>query len=101
MRALSNSRQKVDFFDLNEVRKRAKPRRERSPPAPIRPTVASIRNDHHKGCSLSPSANSAGNPFAGLPTIFTVLGKLGLELKRQEDILPVYTVERIERPAAN
>jgi hypothetical protein len=41
------------------------------------------------------------NPFAGLPTIFTVLGKLGLELKRQEDILPVYTVERIERPAAN
>ena len=41
------------------------------------------------------------NSFAGLPTIFTVLGKLGLELKRQEDILPVYTVERIERPAAN
>jgi hypothetical protein len=39
--------------------------------------------------------------FAGLPTIFTVLGKLGLELKRHEDILPVYTVERIERPAAN
>jgi hypothetical protein len=27
--------------------------------------------------------------------------KLGLELKRQEDILPVYTAERIERPAAN
>jgi uncharacterized protein (TIGR03435 family) len=41
------------------------------------------------------------NHFAGLPTIFTVLGKLGLELKRQNDILPVYTVERIERPAAN
>jgi len=39
--------------------------------------------------------------FAGLPTIFSVLGKLGLELKRQEDILPVYTVERIERPPAN
>ncbi|HUO29118.1 MAG TPA: TIGR03435 family protein [Bryobacteraceae bacterium] len=38
--------------------------------------------------------------FAGLPTIFTVLGKLGLELKRQEDTLPVYTVEHIERPAA-
>ncbi len=42
-----------------------------------------------------PNATPAANPFAGLPTIFTVLGKLGLELKRQEDILPVYTVERI------
>lgn len=39
--------------------------------------------------------------FSVLPTIFTVLGKLGLELKRQEDILPVYTVERIERPAVD
>jgi uncharacterized protein (TIGR03435 family) len=48
-----------------------------------------------------PNATPAANPFAGLPTIFTVLGKLGLELKRQEDVLPVYTVERIERPAAN
>ena len=48
-----------------------------------------------------PNATPAGNPFASLPTIFTVLGKLGLELKRQEDILPVYTAERIERPAAN
>ncbi len=48
-----------------------------------------------------PNATPAVNPFAGLPSIFTVLGKLGLELKRQEDILPVYTVERIERPAAN
>jgi uncharacterized protein (TIGR03435 family) len=48
-----------------------------------------------------PGATPAGNPFAGLPTIFAVLGKLGLELKRQEDILPVYTAEHIERPAAN
>lgn len=48
-----------------------------------------------------PGATPASNAFDGLPTIFTVLGKLGLELKRQEDILPVYTVERIERPAAN
>jgi uncharacterized protein (TIGR03435 family) len=48
-----------------------------------------------------PGATPNANPFAGLPTIFTVLGKLGLELKRQEDILPVYTVERVERPAAN
>ena len=48
-----------------------------------------------------PNGTAAVNPFSSLPTIFTVLGKLGLELKRQEDILPVYTVERIERPAAN
>jgi len=51
-----------------------------------------------------PGATPAGNPlarFAGLPTIFTVLGKLGLELKRQQDTLPVYTVERFERPVAN
>ena len=50
-----------------------------------------------------PNATLAANPFArfaGLPTIFTVLGKLGLELKRQQDILPRYTVERIEPPAA-
>ena len=48
-----------------------------------------------------PNSTRDVSGFAGLPTIFTVLGKLGLELKRQEDILPVYTVERIERPAAN
>ncbi len=48
-----------------------------------------------------PNATPEENHFAGLPTIFTVLGELGLELKRQEDVLPVYTVERIERPAAN
>lgn len=48
-----------------------------------------------------PNATSDVNHFAGLPTIFTVLGKLGLELNRQEDILPVYSVERMERPAVN
>jgi len=48
-----------------------------------------------------PNAPPEVNHFAGLPTIFAVLGKLGLELNRQEDILPVYTVERIERPTAN
>lgn len=37
--------------------------------------------------------------FDDLPTIFTVLRKLGLELKQQEATVPVYTVERIERPA--
>ena len=48
-----------------------------------------------------PNTTPDVNYFAGLPTIFTVLGKLGLELKRQEYILPVYTVERIERPVTN
>jgi uncharacterized protein (TIGR03435 family) len=48
-----------------------------------------------------PGATPTASPFAGLPTIFTVLGELGLELKRQEDAVPVYTVERIERPAGN
>jgi uncharacterized protein (TIGR03435 family) len=48
-----------------------------------------------------PGATPSGNPFAGLPTIFTVLGRVGLELKRQEEILPVYTAERIERPVVN
>ena len=48
-----------------------------------------------------PNSVPDANTFDSLPTIFSVLGKLGLELKREEDILPVYTVERIERPAAN
>lgn len=48
-----------------------------------------------------PNTTPAAKAFAGLPTIFTVLGKLGLELKQQEDTLPVYTVERLERPSAN
>jgi uncharacterized protein (TIGR03435 family) len=48
-----------------------------------------------------PNAAPATNPFAGLPTIFEVLSRLGLELKRQQDVLPVYTVERIEPPTVN
>ena len=48
-----------------------------------------------------PGATATANPFAGLPTIFNVLGKLGLELKRQEAVLPVFTVERIEHPSLN
>jgi len=51
--------------------------------------------------SPPPAATPAAKPFAGLPTIFTVLGKLDLELKQQEDTLPVYTVEHIQRPAGN
>ena len=48
-----------------------------------------------------PNATPDVTHFASLPTIFTVLGTLGLELNRQGDISPVYTVERIERPAAD
>lgn len=49
-----------------------------------------------------PPPNGNGNVnFGNLPTIFTVLGKLGLELHRQEEIMPVYTVERIEHPSVN
>jgi len=48
-----------------------------------------------------PDAPSDVNHFAGLPTIFTVLRELGLALNRQEEILPVYTVRHIERPATN
>jgi uncharacterized protein (TIGR03435 family) len=48
-----------------------------------------------------PNVTLVANPFAGLPTIFTVLGKLGLELRREEDILPVYRVERIVPPTPN
>ena len=43
------------------------------------------------------SAPAAG--FDDLPTIFTVLRKLGLELKQQEATVPVYIVEHIERPS--
>ncbi len=49
-----------------------------------------------------PPPNAAGDVnFAALPSIFKVLGTLGLELHQQEDVLPMYTVERIERPLAN
>ena len=48
-----------------------------------------------------PNAPPDANHFIGLPTIFTILSKLGLELNRQQDILLVYTVEHIERPATN
>lgn len=48
-----------------------------------------------------PNAAPDVNHFAGLPSIFTVLGTLGLELRRQEEIMPKYAVEQIERPAIN
>ena len=64
-------------------------------------TVSAPLTDSPCGCPSPPPNVTAVVNFASLPNIFTVLGKLGLELHRQEEILPVYTVERIERPAAN
>ena len=47
-----------------------------------------------------PPGNPPAARFDDLPTIFTVLRKLGLELKQQEATVPIYTVQQIERPAA-
>jgi uncharacterized protein (TIGR03435 family) len=46
-----------------------------------------------------PPGGMPGPNFDVLPTIFAVLGKLGLELKKEEAAVPVYTVDHIERPA--
>ncbi len=51
------------------------------------------------GLPPPPPGNPPAARFDDLPTIFTVLRKLGLELKQQEAPVPVYTVEHIERPA--
>ena len=48
-----------------------------------------------------PPGNAPAARFDDLPTIFTVLRKLGLELKQREAAVPVYTVEHIERPAVD
>jgi uncharacterized protein (TIGR03435 family) len=45
-----------------------------------------------------PPPGSPRASFDDLPTIFTVLRTLGLELKRQEATVTVYTVAHIERP---
>ena len=47
-----------------------------------------------------PPGNAAPERFDDLPTIFTVLRTLGLELRKQEATVPVYTVEHIERPSS-
>jgi uncharacterized protein (TIGR03435 family) len=45
-----------------------------------------------------PPGNPPGMTFDDLPTIFTVLETLGLELRPQEAVVPFCTVEHIERP---
>jgi hypothetical protein len=52
------------------------------------------------GLPPPPPGNAPAARFDDLPTIFTVLRTLGLELKKQQAAVPVYTVEHIERPAA-
>ena len=46
-----------------------------------------------------PPGNPTAARFDDLPTIFTVLRTLGLELNQQEGRVSVYAVEHIERPA--
>lgn len=47
----------------------------------------------------TPPPNGMGNvDFSGLPTIDAVLAGLGLELHKQDAVLPIYKVEHIERP---
>jgi uncharacterized protein (TIGR03435 family) len=48
-----------------------------------------------------PNATADSNHFAGLPAVFTVLGTLGLALNRRQEPLPIYTVDRVERPSAS
>jgi uncharacterized protein (TIGR03435 family) len=48
-----------------------------------------------------PPGVSPGPGFDDLAPIFTVLKKLGLELKQQEATMPVYTMTHIERPTAD
>ena len=48
-----------------------------------------------------PSGTPSPAGFDDLPTIFTVLRTLGLELRKVDATVPVYTVQRIEHPAAD
>jgi uncharacterized protein (TIGR03435 family) len=45
-----------------------------------------------------PGGNPPGAGFDDLPTIFTVLRTLGLELKRQTATVPIFTIEHVEPP---
>ena len=48
-----------------------------------------------------PGTAAGASPYNDLPTIFTVLRPLGLELKQETATVPVYTVDHIERPSAD
>jgi uncharacterized protein (TIGR03435 family) len=47
-----------------------------------------------------PGASGTGAEFANLATLSAVLSSFGLELHREEESLPFYTVERIKQPEA-
>lgn len=56
------------------------------------------------GASMNPAPRPSGDgdmTDPARPTLFMVLQKLGLDLKRQKGPVDVYTVERIERPEGN
>ena len=46
-----------------------------------------------------PPGSAPAARYDDLPTIFTVLRPLGLELKQETATVPVYKVEQIERPS--
>jgi uncharacterized protein (TIGR03435 family) len=45
-----------------------------------------------------PGTSASGDEFASLPPLSTVLSTFGLQLRRREESLPFYTVERIHQP---
>ena len=47
-----------------------------------------------------PGTAASGDEFASLPPLSVVLSSIGLQLRRQEENLPLYTVERIHPPNA-
>ena len=47
-----------------------------------------------------PGASGTGAEFANLLTLSAVLSSFGLQLRREEESLPFYTVERIDQPNA-
>lgn len=47
-----------------------------------------------------PGVSGTGAEFADLSTLSAVLSGFGLQLRREEVSLPIYTVERLNQPAA-
>lgn len=45
-----------------------------------------------------PDTPASGDEFVSLSSISAVLSSFGLQLRRQEESLPVYTLERIHQP---
>jgi uncharacterized protein (TIGR03435 family) len=47
-----------------------------------------------------PGASGSGAEFANLSTLSAVLSSFGVQLRREEESLPFYTVEHIDQPNA-